>query len=128
MSARHKTIAILIASWAIIEIPLVLSVLSGDSSVGVAITMGIVGALFCVLAYRRKTWARHLVLLALGYSIFGTAMGTMAHALLPLYALLLAQCFLFWALCWHRPVLAFLGVIPAEQLPVAPANVSQSKD
>lgn len=127
MSARHQTIAVLVGSWLVLEIGLVLNALFGDTSIGVPITLGLIGVLFCVLAYKRKTWARHLVLLDLGYHIFMIGMGTMEAPSAPIYALLAAQCFFFWALCWHRPVLGFLGVIPAAKLPAAaPENDGQS--
>lgn len=127
MNARHQVIAVLIGSWAVLEIPLVLNALFGDTSAGVPITLGLVGVLFCVLAYKRKTWARHLVLLYLGYNVVMMGLGSLEHPSVAIYTLVAAQCFFFWALCWHRPVLGFLGVIPAEKLPVAaPSNEGTS--
>lgn len=122
MNARHQTSAVLIGSWLVLEIPLVLSAFLGEVSAGVPITLGLVGVLFCVLAYKRKTWARHLVLLHLGYNVVMMGMGSLEHPSMTIYALVAAQCFFFWALCWHRPVLGFLGVIPAEKLPVAASS------
>lgn len=122
MNARHQTIAVLIGSWLVLEIPLVLSSFLGEASAGVPITLGLVGVLFCVLAYKRKTWARHLVLLHLGYNVVMMGIGSMEHPSPAIYALVAAQGFFFWALCWHRPVLGFLGVIPAEKISVNPSS------
>lgn len=126
MSPRHQTIAVLIGSWIVLEIPLLLNAFVGDSSVGVPITLGLVGVLFCFLAYKRKTWARHLVLLYLGYNVVTMGMGSMAHPSMAIYLLVATQCFFFWGLCWNRPVLGFLGVIPEKEIPEAARVSDQS--
>ncbi|WP_193210988.1 hypothetical protein [Luteolibacter marinus] len=113
MSPRSQTIGTLVGAWLVLETPLVLAFLVGETSAGVPVTLGLVGGLFCFLAFRKKTWARHLVLLHLGYKIAMIGLGSLERPSLPVYTLLAAQCFLFWALCWHRPVLGYLGVVPA---------------
>ena len=110
ITGKLKTILVLAAYFVISETLMIRGAMIGNNGWGVAISVGAVAALFCVLAYRRKTWARHLILVLLGIGTFNVFSATLVSPSLLLYALLFAYAFLFWALCWHRPILEFLGV------------------
>lgn len=110
MTGKLKTILVLAAYFGISEALMIRGAMIENDGWGVAISMGAVVALFCVLAYRKKTWARHLILVFTGFGTFNLFSATLGSPSLLLYALLAAYAFLFWALCWHRPILDFLGV------------------
>jgi len=115
MNGQTKTILTLAGYFVVSEAMYVLGAISGQSTWGTPISMGLLGGLLCVLAYKRKTWARHLILVLLGFGTFFSFSATLGQPSVFAYVLLAVYAFLFWALCWHKPILEFLGVLPAPQ-------------
>ena len=110
MNGKMKTALVLVTYFGISEVLMIRGAMIGKEGWGAVISVGAVVALFCVLAYRKKTWARHLILVFIGFATFNVFSVSLGSPSPLLYALLAAYAFLFWALCWHRPILDFLGV------------------
>ena len=110
MTGKTKTAFVLAAYFAISESLMIRGAMIENESWGVAISVGAVVGFFSILAYRKKTWARHLILVFLGFGAFSLFSATLGSPSVALYGFLAAYAFLFWALCWHQPILDYLGV------------------
>jgi hypothetical protein len=126
MNGQTKTILTLGAYFVVSEAMYVLSAISGQSTWGTPISMGLVVGLFSVLAYKKKTWARHLILVLLGFGTFFSFSATLNSPSVLSYLILAIYASLFWALCWHKPILEFLGVIPSSKAPESDPSQVQS--
>jgi hypothetical protein len=113
MTGKTKTTLALSTYFATSELPFILSAISGKSTWGTPISMGLLIGALALLASRKKTWARHLILIHLGFSSFFLFSATFDHPSVFLYGALALSAFLFWALCWHKPILEHLEIIPA---------------
>lgn len=111
MTGKTKTVIVLAAYFLISEILMVRNALTANQGWGVAISLGGVIGLFSFLAYRKKTWARHIILVLLGFTTYNFFCSSINNPSVFQYVVLVSHAFLFWALCWHRPILDYLGVI-----------------
>ncbi len=115
MTPKAQTILVLSAIFAFSEGLAVFAAATGRSAWTLPVWAAVLVGGFCIGAFQKKTWARHVILLYMAGTALLLMLGGSVEASPIRYLLSGIYAVLFWALCWHKPVLRYLEVPQHKQ-------------